>query len=801
MRTNLLRVLLPVLCLVSARVLVSQSTASSTAASSASETQHAPDPDSGMSGHVDGLFIPLVPGAPFHAKIAVQVNRQLPDGTSVAQKYYTLAARDSNGREYRESRDIIPADSDLEPALVHTTIYDPKTSIITGCTPDQRICRQQSFDPTQHPADEPVGPSSDGKSVLTRESLGTKTIDGLECTGTRETRTYKVGAFGNDKPVSVTKEIWYSPQFQFNLSVTRLDPRNGTQKLEVTELKLGEPGPEWFAIPDGYRTVVGRGIQPRPIYPAELEPLIEKSVSGMSADQLTTALQPVEAAIGAYAKVHATAAPNDKSDEFAGKLRQRLSSDLRMLQQNSGPRMTQLQDTDLRMNETLRTVLNSPCIEKVQPGDSPSMPTTADGLRAEQTAWLAVRAAWTDFLAKLFPNADRAGFAFMVTSERQAELTRYENIERNRGCVPEESIEPMLVRYVKGLSADQLEAAVKPVDAAIATYDKAHAQAEPGQRNDNPAVFSGSTTFPIRGDNFANQLRSQLVSELNMLQQGNGSFGPQAQEADLRMKETFREVVNSPCIDKSQPGDPPNIPSSADGLRAEQTAWLAVRDAWDGFLAQLFPKTDPAAFGWQLTNLRDSELRRLENVERRRGCEPVVSIEPLLVRYVTGLSADQLDAALKPVDAAINAYAKARADAEPNPQLNPQFDPNDNYLRMLDQQLASQFQMQQRNRMPSQDDFEEADLRLNQAFRAVINSPCLTKPVPGDPPNAPVSEEKMRSEQTAWIAMRDAWTAFMASVYPNADRAALGLMLTQIRTGELQQIQNIERNRGCAPAE
>ncbi len=125
------------------------------------------------------------------------------------------------------------------------------------------------------------------------------------------------GAFGNDKPVVVTKEIWYSAQLRFNLSVTRLDPRNGTQKLDVIDLKLGDPGTEWFVLPDGYRMVMGRGIQSRPMYPAELEPLIEKIVNGMTPDQLTTALAPVEAAIGAYTKAHALASPNDKTDAFA----------------------------------------------------------------------------------------------------------------------------------------------------------------------------------------------------------------------------------------------------------------------------------------------------------------------------------------------------------------------------------------------------------------------------------------------------------------------------------------------------
>ncbi len=71
------------------------------------------------------------------------------------------------------------------------------------------------------------------------------------------------------------------------------------------------------------------------------------------------------------------------------------------------------------------------------------------------------------------------------------------------------------------------------------------------------------------------------------------------------MNETLPYVVNSPCIDKPQPGDPPNIPTDAEGLRAEQTAWLAVRDAWDAFLAKLFPHTDPASFGWMITNERE----------------------------------------------------------------------------------------------------------------------------------------------------------------------------------------------------
>ena len=159
------------------------------------------------------------------------------------------------------------------------------------------------------------------------------------------------------------------------------------------------------------------------------------------------------------------------------------------------------------------------------------------------------------------------------------------------------------------------------------------------------------------------------------------------------------------------------------------------------------------------------------------------------------MTLDQLDAPVKPVDAAIRAYAKAHAESEPNEDM----DQNENFVRMTEQQLSAQLQMQQQNRAPTQDEFEEADLHLNQAFRAVISSPCLTKPIPGDPPNAPVSEEKLRAEERAWVDLRDAWTAFMATAFPGGNKASFGTMLTQMRTGELQQIQNIERNRGCVP--
>ena len=608
---------------------------------------------------------------------------------------------------------------------MRTIVYDPKTSLITTCFPERRVCRQTSFDPTSHPVDEPAGPSSDGKSVLARESLGTKTMEGLEVVGTRETRTISPGAFGNDRPVVVVKEIWYSPQLQFNLSVTRIDPRNGTQKLEVTDLKLGEPGPEWFAIPDGYRQVTERTMLNRAAGPAELEPLLEKIVTGISPEQLTTALQPVEAAIGAYAKAHAEAAPKDRNDAFAGQVRTRLSSDLRIMQQQSFPSSLRGANSDVRLNQMYQEVADSPCIDKPQPGDPPSMPSSKQTFTAEENAWLALRDTWKAFLVTLFPNADRAELGWMFTNDRFNDLRKLEGVERNRGCIPEEPIAPLLTGVVSDQTTEQLSGALKPVEAAIGAYVKAHIEASPKDNNE----------FLTR------QLDQRLVADLRVLQQNSNPSRAQVADADARLNQMYHEVADSPCLDKPQPGDPPSMPSSKQALNAEENAWLAIRDAWGAFLITLFPNADKAGLGWSLTNDRTNDLRRLQNVERNRGCIPEESIAPLLAGMVPGQTPEQLSAALKPVDAAIGAYVKAYIEAAPK-------DRNESFADQTRSRLVSDLQMLQQNPNLSRAQVADADLRLNQMFLQVIDSPCLDKPQPGDPQSIPTSKEALSAERT-----------------------------------------------------
>jgi hypothetical protein len=232
------------------------------------------------------------------------------------------------------------------------------------------------------------------------------------------------------------------------------------------------------------------------------------------------------------------------------------------------------------------------------------------------------------------------------------------------------------------------------------------------------------------------------------------------------------------------------MPVSAAALQLEQQAWQQVYDTWAVFLKGLFPNSSPGGFGFMLANERLNELQRMQNVERNRGCIPAESMEASIERLVPAQTPEQLTAALKPVDAALNAYIQAHVADEPN-------DNEGNFARMTESRLAIDLQMQERDRAPTRDQFEEAELHLSQAFRAVIDSPCIDRHIPGDPPNAPASGDKLRAEETAWTAMRDAWVKFVASLYPNSGPAGFGYSMTEQRANELRQIQNIERNRGC----
>ena len=209
-------------------------------------------PDGGTQYFVDGISVLPVAGKPFSGRSSTEWTRTLADGTVVKTHLLTVVARDSQGRIHRERHHFVPLDSNEPSQLIEIKISDPITHTRTTCSAATRRCSVTGYHAPTAFTPRPVGEFDNGKRSLTRESLGADSMDGLNVVGTRETVTINPGVIGNSQPLVITREFWYSPDLQVNLSVTREDPREGTQAVRVQDVSRSEPDPAMFQVPAGY---------------------------------------------------------------------------------------------------------------------------------------------------------------------------------------------------------------------------------------------------------------------------------------------------------------------------------------------------------------------------------------------------------------------------------------------------------------------------------------------------------------------------------------------------------------------
>jgi hypothetical protein len=85
------------------------------------------------------------------------------------------------------------------------------------------------------------------------ESLGKQTMEGVNAEGTRYVSTIEVGAIGNDRPIQISSESWYSADLQMMIMSKHSDPRTGDETFRVTNINRGEPAAYLFQLPAGYQ--------------------------------------------------------------------------------------------------------------------------------------------------------------------------------------------------------------------------------------------------------------------------------------------------------------------------------------------------------------------------------------------------------------------------------------------------------------------------------------------------------------------------------------------------------------------
>jgi TonB family protein len=209
---------------------------------------------------VDGAHIPAIPGLSFSARVELETAQTLANGTTVTHRTYNIIARDFRGRTHNEFRYWINPPNGTEAKLNYTVLYDPDTRTCTFVYPAARLARQFIL------KTDVLAPPQANKTVtnplapaIQKEDMGINFLDGLQLTGIRETRTYPPGSIGNDQPVAITNEYWYSPDLHLNISVKRTDPRFGIQTLQLTGIRREEPDASLFEVPPDYKLVNENG--------------------------------------------------------------------------------------------------------------------------------------------------------------------------------------------------------------------------------------------------------------------------------------------------------------------------------------------------------------------------------------------------------------------------------------------------------------------------------------------------------------------------------------------------------------
>ncbi|MCI0412354.1 hypothetical protein L0222_06070 [bacterium] len=226
----------------------------------------------------------VIKGAPYSAEAITERTQTLGDGNRIVHKNAAKVFRDTEGRTRREQQlDAIGNWEASEDPPRRIFIQDPVGKIHYVLEPENQIARKIKMDGLKmkraaKPGDEemeafemhaphPMGPGHFTKEVMIRkslsdkdakkESLGKQTIEGLVVEGTRTTITIPAGEMGNELPIQIVSERWYSPDLQTNVLTRHNDPRFGETVYQLTRIGRGEQDRSLFEVPQGYKVETG----------------------------------------------------------------------------------------------------------------------------------------------------------------------------------------------------------------------------------------------------------------------------------------------------------------------------------------------------------------------------------------------------------------------------------------------------------------------------------------------------------------------------------------------------------------
>ena len=222
----------------------------------------------------------VVTAAPYTATATTESTQVLADGNRIVNKTSSFVARDSQGRMRRET-DLHRIGTMQVDSPKTVFINDPTTHTQYIFTPGgeaTKVVRSQGtwkegpqiIDLRNGKGERHVNEkvivnvqgaherqqSKESSEQVKHEDLGTQTVEGVSAQGKRETVTIPAGQIGNEKPIEIVTETWFSPELHTMVLRKHSDPRLGDSTYRLTDIKRNEPDAALFQPPPGTKVSV-----------------------------------------------------------------------------------------------------------------------------------------------------------------------------------------------------------------------------------------------------------------------------------------------------------------------------------------------------------------------------------------------------------------------------------------------------------------------------------------------------------------------------------------------------------------
>jgi hypothetical protein len=227
-----------------------------------------------------------VKNSPYSASAVSESTQTLADGNRITSKSTAFVARDSQGRTRREQSFDHLGSLNMEGNKV-IFISDPAARTDFILNPEEKNARVVKRDnmkimivgnpeKTRHEfssadratiavkrihKEEGEQKFTESPEQVKREALGSQVIEGVSAEGTRETVTIPAGTIGNDRPIEIVSENWYSADLHTMVLRKHSDPRFGESTFRLTNISRAEPDPSLFQVPAGFKTSTEPALQ------------------------------------------------------------------------------------------------------------------------------------------------------------------------------------------------------------------------------------------------------------------------------------------------------------------------------------------------------------------------------------------------------------------------------------------------------------------------------------------------------------------------------------------------------------